>query len=111
MSYAVARSSLGDQPVVVLQDDAGRRVRIARHGAALIDFAVPREGRSFDIAEGYRDAAEIVARPGSRFGIMVPFAGRIADARYRFAGVDHDLQPAAAPGKREARHGFVRDAD
>jgi aldose 1-epimerase len=42
---------------------------------------------------------------------MAPFAGRVADARYRFDGRNHDLQPGVAPGERESRHGFVRDAD
>ena len=111
MTCSVERSSIADQPIVVLRDGAGQRVRIACRGAALIGFEVPRHGRSFDIAAGYRDAAEIVARPGSRFGIMAPFAGRIADARYRFDGAEYDLQPRAAPGKRGSRHGFVRDAD
>ena len=111
MRYGVERSWLADQPIVMLRDEAGRRVRIACHGAALLSFEVPRGGGSFDIAAGHRDAAEIVARPGSRFAIMVPFAGRIADARYRFDGHDYDLQPGAAPGPRESRHGFVRDAD
>ncbi|MGA8093377.1 MAG: hypothetical protein WB823_03860 [Steroidobacteraceae bacterium] len=111
MKYSVERSSLGEQSIVVLQDDTGRRVRIARHGAALIGFEVPRGGRPFDIAAGHRDAAEIAARPGSRFAIMAPFAGRIADARYVFDGRDYDLQPGAAAGRRESRHGFVRDAD
>lgn len=111
MKYTVERSLLDEQPIAVLKDDGGRRVRIACHGAALLGFEVARGDRSFDIAAGYRDAAEIIARPGSRFGVMVPFAGRIADARYRFDGGDHDLQPGAAPGKRESRHGFVRDAD
>jgi len=111
MGYTVERLRLGDQPIVMLQDDAGRRVRVACHGAALIGFEIPCGGRSFDMAAGHRDAAEIVARPGSRFAIMAPFAGRIADARYRFDGHDYDLQPGAAPGQRESRHGFVRDAD
>ena len=111
MRYAVGRALLGDQPLVVLQDDVGRRVRIACHGAALIGFEVPRAGGSFDIAAGHRSAAEIRSRPGSRFAIMTPFAGRVADARYRFDGVEYDLQPGAAPGERESRHGFVRDAD
>ena len=111
MRYAVERSLLGDQPVVALRDDAGRCVRIACHGATLVGFEVARGGRSVDIAAPYRDAAEIVARPGSRFAIMVPFAGRIAEARYRFDGREYDLQPGAAPGKRECRHGFVRDND
>ena len=111
MKYTVERSLLEGQPIAVLEDDGGRRARVACHGAALIGFEVARGGRSFDIAAGYRDAAEIITRPGSRFGVMVPFAGRIADARYRFDGSDYDLQPGAAPGKRESRHGFVRDAD
>ena len=111
MRYTVERSALGDQPIVTLRDDAGRRVRIACRGAALLGFEVPRGSRSFDIAAGYRDGAEITARPGSRFAIMVPFAGRVADARYPFEGGDYDLQPGVAPGQREFRHGFVRDAD
>lgn len=111
MTYATERSLVGGQPIVVLRSDAGHRVRIACHGAALIGFEIPRGGHPFDIAAGHRDAAEIVARPGSRFAIMVPFAGRVAEARYRFDGRDYDLQPGAAPGQREARHGFVRDAD
>lgn len=110
MRYTVDRSLIGGQPLVVLQDDAGRRVRIACHGAALIGFEIPGGGGSFDIAAGHRDAAEIVARPGSRFAVMAPFAGRIADARYRFDGADYDLQPGVPPGQRESRHGFVRDA-
>jgi len=111
MKYTAGRASLGDQPLVTLADDSGRRVRVACHGAALIGFEVARGGRPFDLAAGHRDAAEIVARPGSRFAIMAPFAGRIADARYRFDGCDYDLQPGAAAGQRESRHGFVRDAD
>jgi aldose 1-epimerase len=111
VKYTVARSLIGDQPIAALQDDAGRRVRVACRGATLIGFEVPRGGRPFDIAAGYRDAADIVARPGSRFAIMVPFAGRIADARYGFDGRRYDLQPGVAAGQRECRHGFVRDAD
>ncbi len=110
MRYSVERALIDEQPIVVLRDDAGRRVRIACHGAALISFELVRDGRPFDVAAGYRDGAEILARPGSRFAIMAPFAGRIADARYRFLDRDHDLQPGA-PGQREARHGFLRDAD
>jgi aldose 1-epimerase len=109
--YAVGRSSLGDQPIVVLQDDGGRRVRIACRGAAVLAFEIARGSGSFDIAAGQRDAAEIIARPGSRFAVMAPFAGRIADARYVFEGGTYDLQPGAAPAQRESRHGFVRDAD
>ena len=59
---------LGDQPVVVLTDRRGhRRLRIAQHGAALLSFEVPLGGATVDLADGYRDAAEI-ARP-ARFAL------------------------------------------
>ena len=109
--YAAERAMLGAQPIVVLDDGAGRRVRVACHGAALLNFEVPRAGASFDIADGYRDAAEIVARSGSRFAIMVPFGGRIADARYAFDGQTQDLQPGVTGPERGIKHGFVRGVD
>jgi aldose 1-epimerase len=106
----VERSWLGTQPIVALRDHAGNRhVRVALHGAALIGFEVPFAGGLHDLAAGYRDADEVRQRPGSRFAIMVPFAGRVADARYRFDGAAQDLDPGAAGSERASRHGFVRD--
>lgn len=109
--YTAQRASVGTQPIVVLADDAGRRARIACHGAALLSLETPRNGTLFDVAWGYRDAAEIVARSGSHFAILAPFGGRVADARYSFDGRSEDLQPGATGAAREFRHGFVRDAD
>jgi aldose 1-epimerase len=112
MRYASERSVLGGQPVVVLTDRlAHRRLCIAQHGAALLNFETDVGGAMFDLADGYRDATEIVARPGSRFAIMAPFAGRIADARYRFDGQLQDLQPGVVGSERASRHGFVRGVD
>ncbi|HEX5952420.1 MAG TPA: aldose epimerase, partial [Rhodanobacteraceae bacterium] len=107
-SHTAERAMLGDQPIVVLADAAGHRVRIACHGAALLSLEVPRNGGVFDIAWGYRDAAEIKARKGSHFAILAPFGGRVGDARYRFDGRDYDLEPGVAGAAREFRHGFVR---
>ncbi len=111
--YTATQTRLGTQPIVVLHDSVGgREVRIACHGAALLSFTVrAADGTPRELAAGYRDAAEIVQRPGSRFAIMVPFAGRIADARYSFAGEAQDLQPGVIGAERASRHGFVRDAD
>ena len=110
--YAAGCSRLDGLDIVVLADaGSGRQVRIARHGAALLGFEVVFAGATRDLADGYRDAAEVVARPGSRFAIMVPFAGRIADARYRFDGQPQDLQPGVSGAARASRHGFVRDVD
>jgi aldose 1-epimerase len=110
--YTAERSLLGEQGVIVLADRlAGQRVRVACHGAALLNFEVSLDGVTHDLAGGYRDAAEVVARPGSRFAIMAPFAGRIADARYTFEGQPQDLQPGVVGAARASRHGFVRDTD
>jgi aldose 1-epimerase len=109
--YTAERATLGDQPIVVLADGAGHRTRIACHGAALLNLEVPRNGEAFDIAWGYRDAAEIKTRKGSHFAILAPFGGRIGDARYRFDGEDYDLEPGIEGASREFRHGFVRGAD
>jgi aldose 1-epimerase len=109
--YAAENARLGEQEIVVLTDHAdNRRLRIARHGAALLSYEVVFGGVVQDLADGYRDAAEVTGRPGSRFAIMVPFAGRIADARYTFDGQPQDLQPGVVGAERASRHGFVRDA-
>ena len=109
--YTARLSRLGDQDIVVLTDvDGGRCIRIARRGAALLSFEADVDGTTRDLAAGYDDASEIVHRPGSRFAIMVPFAGRIADARYDFDGQPQDLDPGVTGADRASRHGFVRDA-
>jgi aldose 1-epimerase len=111
-AFDVAIDWLETQPVVVLDDNArGRRVRIARHGACVLGVEARFGGRWMELADGHRGAAELDARPGSRFALLVPFANRIADARYRFDGIDHDLMPGASGKARASRHGFVRDAD
>jgi aldose 1-epimerase len=111
--YTATQTRLGTQPIVVLHDSVGgREVRIACHGAALLSCMLrAANGTRRDIAAGYQTATEIVERSGSRFAIMAPFAGRIADARYSFAGQAQDLQPGVSGAARASRHGFVRDAD
>ncbi|MGN2242728.1 aldose 1-epimerase [Frateuria sp. GZRR33] len=110
-AFDVAIEWLGTQPVVVLNDSArGRRVRIARHGACVLGIEAAVGGARVELADGYRDAAEVTARPGSRFAVLAPFANRVADARYRFEGTGYDLMPGATGAARASRHGFVRDA-
>lgn len=110
--YTARLSRLGDQDIVVLTDvDGGRCIRLARHGAALLSFEADLDGTTRDLADGYDSPAEIAHRPGSRFAIMVPFAGRVADARYDFDGQSQDLDPGVAGTDRASRHGFVRDTD
>jgi aldose 1-epimerase len=110
--YTAEKVLLGDQEIIELTDHDGRRkLRVARHGAALLSFEVPATGGMHDIADGYRNANEVATRPGSRFAIMAPFAGRIGDARYTFDGEAEDLQPGVIGADRASRHGFVRNTD
>jgi len=110
--YLAERTQLESHELAVLTDAAhGRRVRIARRGATLLSFEVPAPGGAWDIADGYRDEEELDTRPSSRFAVMVPFANRIADARYQFEGKSYDLQPGVEGAARAARHGFVRGVD
>ncbi len=109
--FAVDKTSLGKQVVAVLCDHQGSCVHIACHGATLIKFKVPRGNDLFDIAAGYRDEAELLARSASRFAIMLPFGGRIDNARYPFGGKEHDLQPDTTGTRRGVMHGLVRDVD
>ncbi|MGN6280958.1 aldose 1-epimerase [Frateuria sp.] len=111
-AFNVAIEGLDTQPIVVLDDSArGRRVRMARHGACVLGIEATIRGRRVELADGHRDAAELAARPGSRFALLAPFANRVADARYRFDGTDHDLMPGVTGAARASRHGFVRDAE
>src|SRR5690348_12101923 len=109
--YIAERTHARHEPLVVLRDEAGRRVRIACHGAALVSLEAPRAGALFDIAAGYRDAAAIRARAGSRFAVWVPLAGRAGDARYCFDHREDDSRPGAGGVARGITHRFVRDAD
>ncbi|WP_243042011.1 aldose 1-epimerase [Dyella sedimenti] len=110
--YLAERGQLGRHDIAVLTDTVrGRRVRIARRGATVLSFELPTGQGVRDIADGYRDAGELDSRPSSRFAIMVPFANRIADARYLFEGEPYDLQPGVEGAARAARHGFVRGVD
>ena len=111
-AYRVERSHVGAHEIAVLEDPArGRRVRIARRGATVIGLEQTLGATTLDLADGYRDAGELDSRPSSRFAIMVPFANRIADARYTFDGQSYDLAPGVEGAQRAARHGFVRGVD
>jgi aldose 1-epimerase len=111
-AFSIEQARLGAQDIVILRDTArGRVVRIARHGAALIGLEQTIGGTVHQLADGYRDGAEIESRPSSRYAIMAPFANRIEDARYTFDGQSYDLQPGVQGAERAARHGFVRGVD
>ena len=79
---------------------------VALRGATPLRWLVNLPGGPVDVLDGYRDEAELAAQDGVRNGVMAPFCNRIADARYTFDGVAHDLLPGAAD--RTIYHGLVR---
>lgn len=110
-AFDTGTASLGAHPVVALNDlQRGRRVRIAARGACVLGIEITRDGEPCRLTDGHRDVHELATRAGSRFALMAPFANRIADARYVFDGVMHDLAPGM-PAPRGFRHGFVRDTE
>ena len=110
--FHTEKGQLGAHSLVHLRDaKRGRKITIAHHGATVLNLEVTHDGTVHDVANGYRDAAELEAHSGSRFAVMAPFANRIAAGRYRFGGEDFDMQPGVPEGKRGVRHGFVRGVD
>lgn len=81
-------------------------LEVALLGATPLRWLVPHAGGTADLLDGYRDEAELAGQDGVRNGIMAPFCNRVADARYTFDGVEHDLAPGARD--RTVYHGLVR---
>ena len=108
-SFLISHGHLAAVPVVTASSpDGATRVTLARRGATLLSWQANRDGRPFELTDGYRDEAELLAQDGVRNGVLAPFPNRIADGRYTFAGVEHDL----LPGRTAARliyHGFARE--
>ncbi|HEY8719856.1 aldose 1-epimerase [Pengzhenrongella sp.] len=101
----VTSAALGPEPVIVLR--LGSEVlRVALRGATPLRWLVEVPDGVADVLDGYRDADELAAQDGVRNGIMAPFCNRVADGRYVFDGVAHDLLPGAAD--RLIYHGLVR---
>ncbi|MBB2922788.1 aldose 1-epimerase [Cellulomonas cellasea] len=81
-------------------------LHVALLGATPLRWLVPHGDAPWDLLDGYRDDAELADQNGVRNGIMAPFCNRVADARYTFDGVEHDLAPGATD--RTVYHGLVR---
>lgn len=110
--FQIDQGELGKYPLARLRDRArGSEVTIAHRGATVLTIHVTHDGQRHDVANGYRNAAELESHSGSRFAVMAPFANRIADARYTFDGEHYDLQPGVPEDQRGIRHGFVRGVD
>jgi aldose 1-epimerase len=110
--YTIRHEHLGPWPVVAMIDTTrGTTARLARRGATLLEYQVPLAERLHNLADGFATAEALEELKGAHFAIMCPFANRVADARYDFAGATHDLAPAATGPDRHIMHGFVRASD
>jgi aldose 1-epimerase len=106
--FTVSRDALGAFPLAVLTDrQRGLVLRVAHRGATVVGIDIPAGEGTRNIADGYRDEAELEAIKSARYAIMAPFANRIADGRFSFAGQEHDMQPGVTVD-RGVRHGFLR---
>lgn len=94
-----------DDDVVVLRAGPAR-LEVALTGATPVRWLIASDDGPVDLLDGYEDPGELVSQDGVRNGIMAPFCNRVADGRYTFDGVEHDL----LPGKddRTIYHGLVR---
>jgi aldose 1-epimerase len=77
--------------------------RTAPWGASLRGL----EWRGHRVATGYTGKSD---KCGGEGDVLIPFPGRIAQARYEFQGETHHLAPTDS-GKVHAIHGFVRDLE
>lgn len=110
--YAIRHEHLGSWPVVAMIDTVtGTTVRVARCGATVLEYLVPVRERLRNVIDGYATTGGMDTLAGSRFAVMCPFANRVADARYDFDGVSHDLAPGVTGAARRILHGFLRAAD
>jgi aldose 1-epimerase len=109
MSFCVGRGSFGPYETVEVRHDSGLCSSVALRGATLLSWQVPGPRGPVDLVDGYASPAELGSQDGVRNGVLAPFPNRVADARYDFAGVRHDL----APGTRDRLlyHGFLRLLD
>lgn len=99
----------GEPTVVVLHD--GARLEVALAGATVLRWSTPTpDGGTVELAAGYPSAAELERNLSGAFAVMAPFANRVRDGRYTFAGAEHDLRPAMHPQDTEVIHGLVRRA-
>ncbi len=100
---------LDGEPTVRLRHD-GARLEVALKGATVLRWAVPGGDGPVELAAGYDSAAALERNKEGAFAVMAPFANRIRDGRYTFAGEEHDLRPAMHPADEEVIHGLVRRA-
>ena len=92
-----------DDDITIALDDL--RLVAAPYGASLRGLEIiGSDGRSSDIATGYRGASNKIGGQGD---VLIPFPGRIAHGRYDFDGQTHQLVKNDEEGP-SAIHGFVR---
>ncbi|WP_426323198.1 aldose 1-epimerase [Microbacterium sp. E-13] len=93
---------------VVESDDGAVVARISPVGATLLSWRASDGSASYDLVDGYQDAAELTEQAGVRNAVMAPFTNRVRDARYGFDGEEHDLTASATGSPPLLLHGMFR---
>lgn len=110
--FTVSRERFRGIDALRLSDQAGSTEAVfALRGATLLDWRVQTTEGMLELTDGYRSAQELADQNGVRNGLMAPFQNRVADARYRFDDIEHDLMPGALGKDRLIYHGFARTLD
>lgn len=103
-AFTVEPALVAGIPSIIISGQ-GVTCSIALRGATLLSWI----SHGDEVIDGYLDADELEDQDGVRSGVLVPFAGRVRDARYEFGRIIHDLLPDETD--RTVFHGFVREVD
>ncbi len=86
-------------------EDTGASLEIAHRGATLLKFNIPYKGSQINIIDGFATPEEMEGSKGARNWIMVPFANRIKNGKYKFDGKEYQMDPV--PPRNQVMHGIL----
>lgn len=112
MSFTETKTPFGPHTkVTVRHEETGNEITvIPEMGARLNHFQVNLHGDSVDIINGYSDAHTLTDDIKAKGALLAPFPNRVADGRYSFNGIEHQLL-INRPHEQNAIHGFAQNKE